>query len=632
MTTLAARLCLVICVSAIRAVANPTLGNYPDTSLPLSTDTIVISDAAALLNATSVNVSTSTDFNGKLEGNPTSGVIRVTNAHPEGTYTVTVKAFDRSGATATKTFALTVTTPVTCNPFGFAVATNFSASFYPESVAVGDFNGDGKQDLAVANLFGDASILLGDGTGNFSAPTNFTAGDAPISVVVGDFNGDGKQDLAVANYQSENVSILLGDGAGNFSAPTNFTVGNGSPRSVAVGDFNGDGKQDLAVVTQFSNNIVVLLGDGAGNFSAPTYFGNGAYPSSVVVGDFNNDGNQDLAALTESNVSILYGDGTGNFSASIDFNAGDFPVSVAVGDFNGDGNQDLAVVNSLYPQGSVSILLGDGAGNFSAPTSFATAVFPARVAVGDFNADGRQDLAVANGSFPYVMSILLGDGAGNFSPLTNFAVGNDPESVVVGDFNGDGKQDLATANYFSAGVSVLLRNCAASQLTPTGTTCSQFSSGTAQPLGDAQFRVDSRLIRRVSPRNFLYWLIVTAPAGNNSFTVTQTITSNNFGTFFAAVENRSKVFDFDCGSVQRAITQSGNTVTVTFDAPTAGTYFIAISFSAHSLIGEQEPRPGRTVHYDFTTTGVPDSTSGLDLVYTNQLTADSDKHYEEIAK
>ena len=96
----------------------------------------------------------------------------------------------------------------------------------PGSVAVGDFNGDGKQDLAVANAnSGNVSILLGDGAGNFSAATNFGAGLIPYSVAVGDFNGDGKQDLAVANYGSDNVSILLGDGAGNFSAPTNFAVG-----------------------------------------------------------------------------------------------------------------------------------------------------------------------------------------------------------------------------------------------------------------------------------------------------------------------------------------------------------------------------------------------------------------------
>ena len=213
----------LIFVSAIllasAALATPTLGNYPDTSLPLSTDTTVTPDAAPT-NTTSINVSTSTNFKGRLEGDPATGVVRVTDAHPAGTYTVTVRAFDSGGATATKTFTLTVTTPETCNPVSFASATNFAVGSYPHSVAVGDFNGDGKQDLAVANYGSDnVSILLGDGAGNFSAAPDFRCWRySSSSVAVGDFNGDGKQDLAVANADSDNVSILLGDGAGNFGA------------------------------------------------------------------------------------------------------------------------------------------------------------------------------------------------------------------------------------------------------------------------------------------------------------------------------------------------------------------------------------------------------------------------------
>src|SRR5204862_200939 len=138
---------------------------------------------------------------------------------PAGTYIVTVKAFDSSGASASKTFMLTVTTPTTCTPVRFS-ATNFPVGTSPESVAVGDFNGDGKQDLAVANYFSnDMSILLGDGTGSFSAAANFDAGSRPVSLAVGDFNGDGIQDFAVASDVLGNVSILLGNGTGGFSPP-----------------------------------------------------------------------------------------------------------------------------------------------------------------------------------------------------------------------------------------------------------------------------------------------------------------------------------------------------------------------------------------------------------------------------
>src|SRR6266851_2174943 len=129
----------------------------------------------------------------------------------------------------------------------FIARRDFDAGRDPRSVAVGDFNGDGVQDLAVAN-FGsnDVSVLLGNGDGTFQAPRNFGAGSFPDSVVVGDFNGDGVQDLAVANEGSANVSVLLGNPDGSFQAPWNFAAGS-SPRSVAVGDFNRDGLQDLAV-------------------------------------------------------------------------------------------------------------------------------------------------------------------------------------------------------------------------------------------------------------------------------------------------------------------------------------------------------------------------------------------------
>src|SRR5207253_530444 len=217
----------------------PVLGNYPDTSLALSTDTTDTPDASPM-NTERINVSTSTDFKGTLEGNPVTGVVRVTDAHPAGAYTVTVRAFDCAGG-------------------GNAHSVSSSV--------VGDFNGDGKQDLAVINYPNSLSILLGDGAGGFTT-TNYAIGSYAVSIAVGDFNGDGKQDLAVANYGTgsdpNTVSILLGDGAGGFRARTNFPVGS-SPASVAVGDFNNDGKQDLAVANTGSNNVSILLGNGDGS-------------------------------------------------------------------------------------------------------------------------------------------------------------------------------------------------------------------------------------------------------------------------------------------------------------------------------------------------------------------------------
>ncbi|MEO8043437.1 MAG: kelch repeat-containing protein, partial [Spartobacteria bacterium] len=151
-----------------------------------------------------------------------------------------------------------------------------------------------------------------------------------------------------------------------------------------------------------------------------------------------------------------------------------------------------------------------------------------------------------------------------------------------------------------------------SQITPAKTTCSQFSSDTAKTLPIVQYDLNNGLISRFNPLNFLYWVPVTTATGNNVVTITQTITTGNFGTFFGVNANGSKVFDPDCVPMQRGITQSGNAVTVRFNATTEGTYFIAIAFTAQGIIGEPAPSP-TTVHYEFTTTGVPDSTGGLDL-------------------
>ena len=137
----------------------------------------------------------------------------------------------------------------------------------PYSVAVGDFNGDGNADLAVANVGSNSvSVLLGSGDGSFGAATNFAAGTLPISVAVGDFNGDGTLDLAVANNGAPVVSVLLGTGSGSFGAATDFAVGilNFSSTFVAAGDFNGDGKLDLAVAAD-GDTLSVLLGTGTGN-------------------------------------------------------------------------------------------------------------------------------------------------------------------------------------------------------------------------------------------------------------------------------------------------------------------------------------------------------------------------------
>ena len=451
----------------VTAVSSATLGNYANTTVQLGANA-TITPSAAPTNTTRITVSTSTNFKGTLEGDPTTGVVRITNAHPAGTYTVTVTAFDGSGISTSKTFTLSVATPATCNPVSFTAATNFGVGTAPGSVAVGDFNRDGKQDMAVVNITSNnVSVLLGDGAGSFGAATNFNAGTQPSGLAVGDFNGDGLQDLVTANFGTSNLSVLLGDGAGSFGAATNLATGTG-PLAVVVGDFNGDGRQDLATANQTSNNVSVLLGDGAGGFGAATNFAVGTGPRFLALGDFNSDGRQDLATAnqTSNNVSVLLGDGAGGFGAATNFNAGTQVRSVVVADFNGDGRQDLATANFI--SNDISLLLGDGAGGFGAATNFAAGTGPRSLTVGDFDGDGKLDLSVVNPSASTV-SILLNNGAGGFLAPNNFATGTSPVAVTVGDFNADGKQDLVTVNQGSNNVSILLRTCPLSIFTVTNT-------------------------------------------------------------------------------------------------------------------------------------------------------------------
>ncbi|MES1205249.1 MAG: VCBS repeat-containing protein [Pseudomonadota bacterium] len=338
----------------------------------------------------------------------------------------------------------------------FRAGRNFTAGAHPDAVAVGDLNGDGKRDLAIANYGGgdeddgNVSVLMGNGDGSFAASVEYQASQHPLAIAVGDLNGDGKLDIAVSN-EVNGVCVLVNQGDGTFAPPVIYDLQSSTAAALVLGDLNGDGKGDIAVVNPPAGTMTVLMNKGDGTLAAPVTYQAGLAPRALVLGDLNGDGKGDIAVANEqpdftlfAGVLVFMNKGDGTFAAPVVYASDSTPAFLAIGDLNSDGKPDLAFADSFTRDLGVLINKGNGTFGAAATTSGGPDVVSAQLTIADLNGDGKPDVATTAGAS---VTVFMNQGDGTFqdSPPPAYGIGWEPESLAVGDFNGDNRLDVVVA-------------------------------------------------------------------------------------------------------------------------------------------------------------------------------------------
>lgn len=356
----------------------------------------------------------------------------------------------------------------------FHVGVAFPVGTNPKAIAIGDLDGDGRSDLAVANSDVDSvSVLLGTTQNGAATPTfantvDFNVGREPYSVALGDFNADGKVDIVIAARRQNAISVILNTTPASASTPAfgareDFATAL-TPQAVAVADLDGDGRPDVAAVSS-SGAVSILRNTTPAGATVPSFtphaeFPTSFVPTSIAIADFNADAKPDLAVATAGSVvSVLLntttpGSGIPTFSDAVNMamGAGVYAISVSVADLNADGNPDL--VTPHYTGTSIHVRFGTTAASatvptFALPVAFTAPMHSQSIAIGDLNGDDAPDLAIAHESFSISIAVnqtAPGAQAPMLSALDEVGVPASSPVVAMDDFNRDGKRDLAVVH------------------------------------------------------------------------------------------------------------------------------------------------------------------------------------------